>query len=169
MFYSVFGINVIGDITLSAATITQNIFQLADIREVGDLTFPLSTTLSLCGANSKLGKIGVINAPLVSNINQFCMNNTEIREIVFTSCSAVTEASFAFYNASSLAKLITPGLTIGVALNGTAMTATAFNEWFTSLGTANGAQTIAISGKHPGKSTCDTSIATAKGFTVTIT
>ena len=47
------------------------------------------------------------------------------------------------------------------------MGATALNAMFTSLGTANGSQTITVTG-NPGAATCDTSIATNKGFTVVV-
>ena len=38
---------------------------------------------------------------------------------------------------------------------------------FTSLGTASGSQTITITG-NPGSATCNTFIATSKGYTVVI-
>ena len=65
----------------------------------------------------------------------------------------------------SLRRLVTPGITAGFALLYGAMQAQELNALFTSLGTASGAQTIDIR-NQPGSATCDTSIATAKGYTV---
>ncbi len=64
-----------------------------------------------------------------------------------------------------LTSLILTGLTIGINLSYQKMSATAIDNFFTSLGTANGTQTITVTG-NIGASTCDTSIATAKGYTV---
>ena len=65
----------------------------------------------------------------------------------------------------SLRRIVTPGITVGFALLYGAMQAQELNALFTSLGTASGAQTIDIR-IQPGSATCDTSIATAKGYTV---
>ena len=67
------------------------------------------------------------------------------------------------YNA--LTGLILTGLPVGIDISYSPMDATAIDAFFTSLGAANGAQTITVTG-CPGAGTCDTSIATAKGFTV---
>lgn len=65
----------------------------------------------------------------------------------------------------SLRKLVIPDIAVGFVLQYGAMQAQELNALFTSLGTASGAQTIDIR-NQPGSATCDTSIATAKGFTV---
>ena len=65
----------------------------------------------------------------------------------------------------SLRRLVTPDITIGFALQYGAVQAEEINALFTSLGTASGAQTIDVR-NQPGSATCDTSIATAKGYTV---
>ena len=66
-----------------------------------------------------------------------------------------------------LEEMIVPGLQNGFTIEGSNMGATALDAMFTSLGTANGTQTITITG-NPGAATCDTTIATAKGFTIVI-
>ena len=66
-----------------------------------------------------------------------------------------------------LEEMILPGLQNGFTIEGSNMGATALDAMFTSLGTANGAQTITITG-NPGAATCTTSIATDKGFTVVV-
>jgi len=66
-----------------------------------------------------------------------------------------------------LEEMIVPGLQNGFTIAGSNMGATALDAMFTSLGTANGTQTITITG-NPGAATCDTTIATLKGFTIVI-
>ena len=81
--------------------------------------------------------------------------------------SSTTNSSLFFNNSTSLQKFTATGLKRGMSLLNCQMSATELNNFFTSLGTASGAQTIVVTGNH-GASTCNTSIATAKGFTVTI-
>lgn len=57
------------------------------------------------------------------------------------------------------------GLTRGISVSFNLMSATELNNFFTSLGTASGAQIITVTG-NPGAATCNTAI--AKGFIVTI-
>jgi hypothetical protein len=72
-----------------------------------------------------------------------------------------------FQNIFSLQRFIATGLTRGITISGNLLSATEINNFFTSLGTASGAQTIVVTG-NPGAATCDVTIATLKGFTVTI-
>lgn len=81
--------------------------------------------------------------------------------------SSTTNSSLFFNTSTSLQKFTATGLKRGMSLQNCQMSATELNNFFTSLGTASGAQTIVVTGNH-GASTCNTSIATAKGFTVTI-
>jgi hypothetical protein len=81
--------------------------------------------------------------------------------------ASVTNTTQMFVNINSLQKFTATGLTRGVVLSNNLMSATEINNFFTSLGTASGIQTIVVTG-NPGASTCDVTIATAKGFIVTI-
>ena len=65
----------------------------------------------------------------------------------------------------SLRRLILNGLRVGFVLQYTAMQAPELNALFTSLGTANGTQTIDVR-NNPGSATCDANIAVMKGYTV---
>jgi hypothetical protein len=68
----------------------------------------------------------------------------------------------------NLEEMIVPGLQIGFTIANSNMGATALRcNVYISLGTANGSQTITITG-NPGAATCTTSIATNKGFTVVV-
>jgi hypothetical protein len=79
----------------------------------------------------------------------------------------VTSLPFMFSTVVTLQKFTATGLTRGVVLSNNLMSSTEINNFFTSLGTASGAQTIVVTG-NPGAATCDVTIATLKGFTVTI-
>lgn len=71
----------------------------------------------------------------------------------------------AFTGMYNLEDFLLTGCQIGFDITGSNMSATALNALFTSLGTASGSQTITVTG-NPGAATCNTSIATTKGFTV---
>jgi hypothetical protein len=79
----------------------------------------------------------------------------------------VTNTVQMFISIGSLQKFTATGLTRGITISNNLMSATELNNFFTSLGTASGAQTIVVTG-NPGAATCNVLIATLKGFTVTI-
>ena len=94
--------------------------------------------------------------------------NSPVLYFEMDDCSAVTDTVDFVYTAGIYQKLrglILKGLTVGINLTNQKLTATALNNFFDGLGTANGAQTITITGCL-GAGTCDTTIATNKGFTV---
>ena len=112
------------------------------------------------GANS----IGLIDMPLLETpTNMF--RRSQMPEVVFTDCSSITDTTSMFYQCYAIQKLIMPGLIIGVDVNYSNLTADAIDAFFTSVGTASGAQTLDVS-DNPGSATCDTTIATTKGWTV---
>ena len=71
----------------------------------------------------------------------------------------------AFTGMVNLEDFLLTGCQIGFDITGSNMSATALDNLFTSLGNATGSQTITVTG-NPGAATCNTSIATTKGFTV---
>jgi hypothetical protein len=166
-------IRKVGNITCSGVGgLTSNVFQNSTIEQVGNITLPNTTnTTNFFYQAFNLNSIGIIDAPNVQAIGSMFTGCYSLREIVFTDCSnviTVTTGSQGTFNLCySLSKLIMPGMTIGFHITGCNLTAQALNDLFNSLGTASGAQEIIVTG-NPGASTCDTSIATAKGFSVTI-
>lgn len=119
-----------------------------------------------------LEELPVLDTSSVTEMAQMFIGCGALREVEFTDCSNVISADFmlgtsvAETQAASLERLILPGLTRGFELQNTQMSASALNDFFDSLGTASGSQTINITGA-PGAATCDKSIATAKGWTIT--
>jgi hypothetical protein len=138
-------------------------FQFSRVREVGNIDFP-NLTGNLAGflQQSNVVKIGTINAPLITNIDNFA-NNCPVEELVFTDCALITGVLTAFIGARNLRKLITPNLTRGLDVRDTQLTGTNLQDWFTSLGTASGSQTITLPTFTIGE---PTTIATTKGYTI---
>jgi hypothetical protein len=165
-------IRKLGDISSSGgATMTANVFQNSSIEQVGNVTLPNATDMSNFFYQAyNLHTIGVITAPNAVGLASMFTGCNSLKEIVFTDCSNVTTVTTGsqgtFNLCYSLSKLIMPGMRIGFHIAGSNLTAQALNDLFTSLGTASGSQTIIVTG-NPGAATCDTTIATAKGYTVT--
>jgi hypothetical protein len=177
VFTSMFNLSYIkkvGNLTSPASTSGgfTNVFQNSAIEQVGNVTLLNATQLANFFYQAyNLHTIGVITAPNAVSLTAMFTGCNSLKEIVFTDCSnvtTVTTGSAGTFNLCySLSKLIMPGMRIGFSIAGCNLTAQALNNLFTSLGTASGAQTIIVTG-NPGAATCDTSIATNKGFAVTI-
>jgi hypothetical protein len=89
-----------------------------------------------------------------------------VRSVIINDASGVTSTVNWIIALRSLEKCVLNGITVGFSISNGKMSAQALNDLFTSLGTASGSQTIIVTG-NPGAATCDTTIATSKGFTVT--
>lgn len=122
----------------------------------------MSTMFLSCNA---LQTVPAWNTSAVTNmVNMF--NACPSIQVVGFSMGAVTSTTTMFGGTTnSLQKFTATGLTRGISVANQQMSATELNNFFTSLGTAAGAQTITVTGNH-GAATCNTAIATAKGFTV---
>jgi len=94
-------------------------------------------------------------------------NCVSLRKVTFQDFSTVTNTLNMFSGTGNIRELIVRGCTVGIDISSNSMTADALDAMFTSLGTANGAQTITIT-DNPGTATCDTTIATGKGYTVVV-
>ena len=119
-----------------------------------------------------LAKIN-INGTVICTNSEFrrMFNSCTTRKLIFSSIppqpTSMLSSGGCFGNMVNLEELIVPNLQNGFGISNSRMNETALNAMFTSLGTANGAQTITITG-NSGAATCNTAIATAKGFTVII-
>lgn len=96
--------------------------------------------------------------------NRMFYEATNLESVYFADASKITDTGLMFAFCANIKKCILTGITIGFVITGR-MSSDALNDMFTALGTASGSQTITVTG-NPGADTCDTSIATAKGFTV---
>ena len=155
----------------------------------------LTTAASMFMYCNALQSVNLLSLPALTNATNMFMYCSALQSVNLPSLPALTNATNMFYacnalqsvnllslpaltNATnmfgstvestclhSLRRLVTSDITVGFVLQYGAMQAQELNALFTSLGTASGSQTIDIR-KQPGSATCNTSIATAKGYTV---
>ena len=123
---------------------------------------------SLCH-NADINILGTVT--LTDTNFQRAFQNCTTKKLIFASLPSqptnMASNGGCFLGMVNLEEMIVPGLQNGFTIANSNMGATALDAMFTSLGTANGTQTITITG-NPGAATATTSIATAKGFTIVI-
>lgn len=83
-----------------------------------------------------------------------------------SSSNSIFGANYSSFLAAPTTSVILYGFDSSVDLRYKMLSADALDEFFTNLGTAVGSATLQV-GFNPGSTGCNTSIATAKGFTVT--
>jgi hypothetical protein len=174
-----------------AGTLATNVFNSSRITQTGDLVFPTTahrtfincydlevvgdfdfetksgTTFTDVFYNCyNLRKIGTISTTAsmttMATAFRFCQR---LQDIIITDCAGVTTTTNTFVFTASIKTLHLSGITVSFDVSDNDMEAEDINDLFTSLGTAAGSQTVTVTG-NPGASTCDTSIATGKGWTV---
>ena len=107
----------------------------------------------------------VLSIPSTTTINFMLQNNTALQTAVLT-LSGAPQSSNSFSGCTSLLKLVLTNMAGTFSVASCKLSANALNALFTSLGTVTGSTTVTITGNY-GAATCDRSIATAKGWTVT--
>jgi len=175
--------NVVGMGTMFSGCTSLQSVPLFDTTNVG-------TMQGMFSGCSSLQSVPLFNTASVTSMTQMFLNCTSLQSVpafntvnvstlnsMFQGCGSlyqaeiigtnVTNIATIFTSVNSLQRFIATGLTRGVVLSNNLMSATEINNFFTSLGTASGAQTIVVTG-NPGAATCNILIATVKGFTVTI-
>jgi surface protein len=113
-----------------------------------------------------LRSIPLFNTATVTNMQNIFDECNSLRSIPQLNTAAIT-SSVTFYRCYSLTVGRTNGMRFAVNYSGCKLTATEINAIFTGLGTASGSQIVNVS-SNMGSATCDQTIATAKGWTVTV-
>ena len=135
---------------------------------VFDAAIDQATTLySAFTASSAFHTVKFRNTGNVTSIN-YTLYQAFVTDFEMDNCANVTNTSSFVYPVAGhhiLRRLILTGLRVGIDIRNGKLSASAINAFLTSLGTANGAQTINLAG-NPGALTCDVSIGTAKGYTI---
>jgi surface protein len=168
MFQSCFSLQSVPLFNTASVTNMTSMFQSCFSLQ----SVPLFNTASVTNMSSmfqscfSLQSVPLFNTPSVTNMAAMFNAATSLFAVNLNMAS-VTNTTQMFVNINSLQKFIATGLTRGITISNNLMSATEINNFFTSLGTASGAQTIVVTG-NPGAATCNILIATAKGFTVTI-
>lgn len=133
----------------------------------GNINLSSSTSIQRLFEQAKqLIRVESIDCSSCTTIQQAFNSCDSLNYVVLNNCALITITTNAFNACFNLSTLLLNGITVGFSIANGNLTDTALNDLFTSLGTASGSQTIIVTG-NPGAATCDTTIATAKGFTVT--
>lgn len=158
----------VGDISVTGSSSAYRMFiNNINLEKVGDINVSgVSTIAGMFQECRSLRKIGTITSTsALTTINSTFRLCNKLEDVNITDCSGVTDAGSAFIFTPGIKNVTLTGLTRAIDLSGNDMDATAIDALFTSLGTASGAQTVTVT-NNPGASTCTTSIATSKGWTV---
>jgi hypothetical protein len=157
------GVDKLGDINLPNAWV-DFMFQFSNISEIGNMYFDGVGNTNRMFLNSRIRKVGTIqvSSALTSIFRMFFFVTLE--EIIFTGdMSGVTNTGGAFDINSALKRLLMPLMSVGFDISDSSISGTPLQDLFTSLGNANGAQTITLPNFTIGQST---TIATNKGYTI---
>ena len=109
-----------------------------------------------------------MNMSGITAVSNMFYNNYHLRRVVLHNMESITINTTMFALNYSLTEVLLYGLKLSFNIGNCSMSATALNNLFTSLGTPATTQTVTVTG-NPGAATCNTSIATAKNWTVIIT
>lgn len=125
----------------------------------------MSNMFNSCYALSNLPALSTSSVSDMSGMLTYC---TSLQSVPALNCSNVTSSSgfsSIFNGCNSLARILMAAFKYTFSVSGCRMSAARLNELFTNLPTVTG-QTVTITGNF-GAATCDRTIATAKGWTVT--
>jgi len=168
-FFQYARMKALGNLNFSGSTTILSIFFQSTIEEIGNIdltTTPIGTQAFYgCGT---LSKLGTLTTPVMTTISNMFYNCQKLKEIVFTSSSAVTTTTSAFSNCFSLRKLRMPGMGATFSIASCNMQRQELVDLFNDLATVS-AKTITIT-NNPGVAdltAADLLIATSKGWTVT--
>lgn len=156
---------IIGDIKLTSASF-QTFMLSAKTEIIGDIEVENATQLDqFFNGCVNLVKVGKIKVSLSLTDVFFMFNNChQIREIIFDGDMGNVSNVANFINECySLERIITPNLTRGINLRRSKLSGQNLQDFFASLGTANGAQTLTLPAFTIGE---PTTIATNKGYTI---
>ena len=160
---SFFRANLSGGIRDIISTGTTS-FQDAKVKTCRDI-LNITSTDTFWGADIQItGNVTITS----SSFRRMFQNCTTRKLHIISMPSTPTNMAInagAFTGMVNLEDFLLTGCQIGFDITGSNMSATALDNLFTSLGNATGSQTITVTG-NPGAATCNTSIATTKGFTV---
>jgi len=160
------GVQEFGDLNLSSVTNMSIAFSGSLQYKFGNLNTPLCTTfVRTFEASRVLRRVESVDCTSCTTIQQMFNSCESLNYAVLNNCGSIVTTTNAFNANPSLSTLLLNGITVSFTVANCKLDASALNDLFTSLGTASGAQTVAVTG-NPGASTCDTTIATAKGWTV---
>ena len=172
MFQNCYGLQTVPLFSTGAVTNMNSTFAYCySLQSVPLFSTGAVTSMSNMFQNcSSVQSVPLFSTGAVTNMNSMFSGCSSLQTVPLLNTEAVSSsANSASMFASCLSLAI--GRTNGIRFTGSytscKLSAAEINNIFTGLGTASGAQTITVSG-NIGSATCDPSIATAKGWTVTV-
>ena len=162
-------LKTVGDVTLNSATNIVSMFSSClSLTQIGTITIPSATNITTILYRTNLLKtVTIISSASLQNISSAFTQSYAFEHISISNCSGVINTTNAVNDCKVLKTLILTGLTRGITIPPCQMDETAFINFFNSLGTASGSQTIVITGNIT-LLPSTIAIATGKGFTVTL-
>jgi hypothetical protein len=152
--------------TTSHASAFQNCASLKKIAGITNNTKTVTSTASMFSGCNSLEVAPLFDTSSVtSNMSSMFSNCLNLKTIPAYSTASCTAMGTFCNSAYSVTRILTP-IKFTNSIANLKLSADALNELFTILPTVTG-QTLTITG-NPGTDTCNTSIATAKGWTVVI-
>lgn len=150
------------------ATTLANAYEgCTSLTAVGSIYAPNVTTttymFSGCSALTEVPLFDTSNVTTATYMFNGCASLIEVPPYDFT--KAVTNST-TFAGMASMTSMLAFGMLQAFSVAQSALSASALNVMFSNLGTVSTARVVTITGT-PGAATCDRSIATAKGWTVT--
>ena len=116
---------------------------------------------------SRLENVPWLDTSAATSATTFCQNNSALRTLPALDFAGVAGSLSNAFSCSSLTECLITGLNQTVSFANCKLSAAAINTIFTNLSATGTGKTITVTGNY-GAATCDTSIATAKGWTVVI-
>jgi hypothetical protein len=166
MFNGCRGLKSVPLFNLSAMTNGTSMFQNCSSLQSVPL-FNLSALITGTGMfrdMNILQSIPTFNLSAMTTATSMFANDVSLQSVPALNLSAMTSSATMFVGCSSLAQCKATGIAQTISFANCKMSATELNELYTNLSTVTG-KTLTVSGNY-GYSTSDTSIATAKGWTV---
>lgn len=168
LFSNCSSLKTIGNVTLnSVLDIASGFNSCLKLTSIGTITIPSATTISnLFSRANSLKSVSIITSSVLTTISSAFSQSYSFETISISNCSGVTNTTSTLSDCRLLKSLTLTGLTRGIIIPPCQMDEAAFINFFNSLGTASGSQTIVITGNIT-LSPSTIAIATGKGFTVT--
>lgn len=168
MFSNCSSLRTAPELTPTSCTAFASMFQnCPSLLYVPPYTIPAGSVInSMFNACYSLSEIPQINATNSTNLSGFTQNSFALRSVPALDLSSATSLANAFSGCPSLESFKATGMKVSFSVIGCSLSAAALNEIYTNLATVTG-QTITVT-SNAGVSGHNPSIATAKGWTVTV-
>lgn len=156
-------VNIIAWDTTSYASAFSGLTSLETITGLTNNTKTVTNVSNMFNGCSSLKEAPLFNTASATTFSAMFLNCVSLRKIPAYSMQAATTVANFCANSYAIVSILAP-VKFSISIANFKLSATALNDLFAALPTVTG-QTLTVTG-NPGAATCDTSIATAKGWSV---